>query len=104
MVNSWIKNYLAIRWANRLSEPSSAGVVFVLKSTFNPVWSRFNVQDLGQRVKETWISELLNEKFYDPRSRTLGESSRPSRTTSISLFPPTEEPVGSAERFTKVWK
>ena len=113
LVNSWIKNYLAVRWADRLSEPSSAGVVFVLKSTFNPVWSRFNVQDLGQRVKETWISELLNEKFYDPRSRTLGESSRPSRTTSISLFPPagisdtprdTEEPVGSAERFTKVWK
>jgi hypothetical protein len=69
LVNSWIKNYLAIRWANRLGVPESAGDVFVLKTSFNPAWSRFNVQKLGQIVKEAWISNLLNENFERPRSR-----------------------------------
>jgi hypothetical protein len=130
LVNSWIKNYLAIRWSNRLSEPhKGAESVFVLKSTFNRVWSRFNVQELGQLVKEKWITELLNERFDDPRSRYLGHvghdlekagqlSLRGSVRTSSTSAP--RDPVGSLEfprdpvgslgdadrlsPFTEVWK
>jgi len=72
LVNLWIKEYLGIRWDSRLVVTDhSARDVFVLKSNFNPVWSRFDAKELGATIKKTWVDELLNEKFADPRDRYL---------------------------------
>jgi hypothetical protein len=58
LVNSWVKEYSALRWRNRLGEASESTDVFVLKTSFNPAWSAFNVHELGQTVIESWVGYL----------------------------------------------
>ena len=58
LVRSWIKEHFAKRWENRLGVPHTHDESFVLKSSFNPVWSAFNVHELGKIVTDSWLSSL----------------------------------------------
>ena len=58
LVRTWVKEYYSKRWEMRLSEPLPRDEVFVLKSHFNPVWSSFNVHELGKVVTDSWLSSL----------------------------------------------
>jgi len=59
LVNKWIKDNLEIRWANRLGTPKERdGNVFVLKSHFNPLWDEFNVHELWDTIKSTWMNKV----------------------------------------------
>jgi hypothetical protein len=55
VVNTWLKEKLSERWANRLNEsrPAPEGVL-VLKSEFNTAWNYFNAKALGDTVLGYW--------------------------------------------------
>jgi hypothetical protein len=72
LVRHWLREYTAIRWSNRLGDPSKARDVFVLKSRFNGAWSLFNVHDLGRIVVTSWLEYLAD---LDVRHKRLDDSS-----------------------------
>ena len=68
LVSKWTKEHISKRWASRLDEPTRAPeTVFVLKSHFSPSWEYFNVQELGQLIKDSWLSSL--QDLYENQHR-----------------------------------
>ena len=68
-VRKWSKENFAQRWTTRLDEArTSHDDLFVLKSHYNPVWSSFNVHELGRIVTDSWISDLA---AYDHNMHTV---------------------------------
>ncbi len=101
LVNKWTKDNLSKRWDLRHSESKASGEVFVLKSHYNPVWSSFDIQKLGNIIKESWRSSLYSfavqpqETFQhtdevpeEPRQGTTSPS--PSPQPSNRPFNPPE--------------
>ena len=56
MIEKWTKYQAARRWQQRLEDTTKdTGELFVLKSTFNPLWSEFNIKNLLLTIKEAWV-------------------------------------------------
>jgi hypothetical protein len=73
LIKSWLKDNTQKRWRNRLGKSESLSDVFVLKSHFNPVWSSFNIHELGQIVTTRWLGFLESQ---DDLNRQLERSNR----------------------------
>lgn len=59
LIESWSKNHADKRWQNRLEETvQDAGDLFVLKSSFNPLWEDFDVKTLFAGIKKSWVENL----------------------------------------------
>lgn len=58
LVRKWTLEFYGKRWEDRLGAPTAQENSFVLKSHFNPVWSAFNVHELGKIVTDSWLSSL----------------------------------------------
>jgi len=53
MIEKWTKDQAAKQWQKRLEDTvKDTGELFVLKSTFNPLWNEFNVKNLLLTIKE----------------------------------------------------
>lgn len=73
LVLKWTKEYISKQWASRLDKPMRAPEsVFVLKSHFSPSWEYFNVQELGQLIKDSWVSSL-QDLYENQHRRDKGE-------------------------------
>jgi len=56
MIEKWTKDQAAKRWQQRLEDTvKDTGELFVLKSTFNPLWNEFDVKNLLLTIKEAWV-------------------------------------------------
>jgi hypothetical protein len=56
MVNKWARDQAAQQWQQRLEDSvQDVGDLFVLKSTFNPLWVDFDVKDLFLTIKKSWV-------------------------------------------------
>jgi hypothetical protein len=89
LVNSWLREYSALRWRNRLNSGNARPdeEVFVLKSRFNPVWSMLDTHELGRTVTNAWGEYLDRLMRIDPLAH---ESSTPEP----GVIPPEEEGDG----------
>jgi hypothetical protein len=59
LIERWSKDHAEKRWQNRLEETvQDAGDLFVLKSSFNPLWEDFDVKSLFATIKKSWVENL----------------------------------------------
>jgi hypothetical protein len=66
LINKWIKLNLEIRWANRLRDPEErASSVFVLKSHFNPLWDSFNIHEMWDKIRSSWMNSVSSMPWCD---------------------------------------
>lgn len=81
LVSSWTKINLAKRWDQRLKNNKqdiardNSQSLMVLKSTFNPVWVSFNIQELAETIHNTWrlkIQEIERDELL-----SFAEAPRP---------------------------
>ena len=75
LVNHWIREYSAVRWRARLSDPETSGNVLVLKTVFNEAWSEFDVQELGRIIEETWAVWLDRQDDFIAKANREGDFS-----------------------------
>jgi hypothetical protein len=68
LIKSWLRDNTSKRWRNRHGKSESEGDVFVLKSHFNPVWTAFNIHELGRLVTSHWLDFL---EAQDEHNRQL---------------------------------
>ena len=60
MIEKWTKDQAAKRWQQRLEDTvKDMGELFVLKSSFNPLWNEFNFKNLLLTIKEAWVENCL---------------------------------------------
>ena len=87
LVRNWIKDNSAKRWANRLGEPTERNPsIFVLKSSFNPAWDRFNVHELATCIKEAWLKSISDTAWCNHLDCSRpGHSWRGSRSPSPEI-------------------
>lgn len=59
LVKTWSKEYFRVSWEKRLmvTEERPRNLL-VLKTEFNPIWSAFNVHELGKTITDSWQSSL----------------------------------------------
>jgi hypothetical protein len=58
-IERWSKDHAKKRWQNRLEETvQDAGDLFVLKSSFNPLWEDLDVKSLFATIKKSWVENL----------------------------------------------
>jgi len=59
LIDRWSKDHAEKRWQNRLEETvQDAGNLFVLKSSFNPLWEDFDVKSLFATIRKSWVENL----------------------------------------------
>lgn len=76
LVKHWALEQYEQRWNNRfVDKPREPDEVLVLKSQFNPVWSAFDVKELGNRVVTAWHLEIDN--MLDRHSKHMAAVSVP---------------------------
>lgn len=89
LVKHWALEQYKQRWNNRfvekLREPNE---VLVLKSQFNPVWSAFNIKELGNCVVTAWhleIDNMLDHHSKHMAAMSIPVSPPPARNTPGSF-------------------
>ena len=56
LVDAWLKDHTVTRWQRRLDNRTiSTDNVLVLKSEFNPMWTKFNVHELFNILRAEWV-------------------------------------------------
>lgn len=82
LINKWIKLNLEIRWANRLRDPEErASSVFVLKSHFNPLWDSFNIHEMWDKIRSSWMNSVSSMPWCD-NTRCENPTHFPDRAVS----------------------
>lgn len=66
LIDHWLRENIQLRWAKRLDEPrETADTVFALKTTFNPIWSEFDVHALQTTIYDHWADYLRTVDWYE---------------------------------------
>ncbi|CCM06661.1 uncharacterized protein FIBRA_08946 [Fibroporia radiculosa] len=90
LLRSWISHYRQTRWNSRFETPVARqenASVFVLKSSYNPVWEKFDAQGLGKVIVGTWEQELrdmhvLYSRIWGSTAAVAYEAVRTGTNTS----------------------
>lgn len=64
LLRAWLKDNTGKRWLSRLDDPiKDTSNLFVLKSTFNPIWEEFNVKELIKQIQNVWSIGDADQHF-----------------------------------------
>jgi hypothetical protein len=84
LVHRWAKDNANKRWQSRLEETAEdTSPLYVLKSSFNPLWEEFDIKSLFCTIKESW----LNNKPVVDRCNLEGRCSLHNSATMQHTIP-----------------